>query len=118
MQHTILSRILTLALTAALCQTAFADPPLSTITVSGTGKVNAPPDMATIITGVQTQMDTASEAVKANNATMARLLETLQENKIATIDEHFSETEFYQTTSPEKIKGLQPNVINTLYMGT
>lgn len=104
MQHTILNRFpalscLALSLSIALCTTAQAEPELRTISVKGTGKVNAPPDMATIITGVQTQMVTASEAVKANNATMARLLETLQENKIAKKDiqtSNFSVSPVYQ----------------------
>lgn len=99
MQHTMLSRLLALTLSTLVCQAAIADPPQRTISVSGTGKVNAPPDMATIRTGVQTQMETASEAVKANNATMARLLESLQENRIAKKDiqtSNFSVSPVYQ----------------------
>jgi uncharacterized protein YggE len=48
-----------------------------TLTVMGSGKASARPDMAQIQVGVGTHAATAAEAVKANNETMDRLLKAL-----------------------------------------
>lgn len=48
-----------------------------TIAVTGTGSVSAPPDIATVMTGVETFADTAAEALDQNSALMARVFETL-----------------------------------------
>jgi uncharacterized protein YggE len=57
-----------------------------TITVTGQGQATAPPDMATIHTGVVSQAKTASEALKANNQAMARLMSALKEHNVADKD--------------------------------
>lgn len=48
------------------------------MTLSGTGIVRSAPDMATITTGVLTQSQTAREALDANTAAMAELIEVLR----------------------------------------
>ncbi len=57
-----------------------------TISVSGQGTASAPPDMATIQTGVVTQAEKASDALDANNAAMERLMAALKAAKIAAKD--------------------------------
>ncbi|MEM9062855.1 MAG: SIMPL domain-containing protein [Pseudomonadota bacterium] len=63
-----------LLLTAA---PVLADDHLSSIAVTGTGSVSAPPDIATVMTGVETFADTAAAALNQNSALMARVFETL-----------------------------------------
>ncbi|MBX6313473.1 MAG: SIMPL domain-containing protein [Isosphaeraceae bacterium] len=57
-----------------------------TITVTGTGKVAAVPDLAEINVGVVTQAATAREALKANNEAMQALQDTLKERGVAAKD--------------------------------
>ena len=57
-----------------------------TITVNGQGKASAPPDMATIETGVVTHGVTAIEALSENNQIMGRIMDTLTGHKIAEKD--------------------------------
>ena len=54
-----------------------------TISVSGEGKATAPPDMATIHTGVVTQAKKARDALDANNSAMDRIMAALASHKIA-----------------------------------
>ncbi len=65
---------------------ALADEAQRTISVSGQGKATAPPDLATINTGVVTQASTASEALAANNEAMQRILDVLKLERIAAKD--------------------------------
>ena len=53
-----------------------------TITVNGQGKASAPPDMATIETGVVTHSVTAIEALSENNQIMGRIMDILTGHKI------------------------------------
>jgi len=53
-----------------------------TITVNGQGKASAPPDMATIETGVVTHGVTAIEALSENNQIMGRIMDILTGHKI------------------------------------
>jgi uncharacterized protein YggE len=57
-----------------------------TISVSGTGKVSAIPDVAVIQVGVATQASTAQAALSANNEAMNRLHEILKERGVASKD--------------------------------
>lgn len=57
-----------------------------TISVSGQGRVSAPPDMATIQTGVVTEAETAADALAANNAAMEKLMDVLSEHHVARKD--------------------------------
>lgn len=56
------------------------------ITVIGTGKVTARPDMAELQVGVITQADAAAKALKENSQAMTKLLHTLAERGIAEKD--------------------------------
>lgn len=68
-----------------LAQPVLADQP-STLTVSGTGHVTRAPDMATLMVGVTTQGDTASEALGANSDQLAAVMARLKEAGIAEND--------------------------------
>jgi len=59
---------------------------IPSITVTGTGKVSAMPDMAQIQVGVATQGKSAAEALAANNEKMQDLLGSLKEQGIAEKD--------------------------------
>jgi uncharacterized protein YggE len=58
----------------------------STISVTGTGRVSAAPDVAEINLGVVTQAQTARDALRANNEAMARLIGLLKERGVAAKD--------------------------------
>ena len=57
---------------------ALAEAPTPTITVTGEATVQATPDMATISLGVTTQGATGAEAMTANNAALAKVIERLK----------------------------------------
>ncbi len=57
-----------------------------TISVSGTGKISAVPDIAEIQVGVSTQAPTAQAALAANNESMSRLHAILKEHGVAAKD--------------------------------
>ncbi|WP_108397171.1 SIMPL domain-containing protein [Devosia submarina] len=71
-----------LALVGSLALPAYA----GTITIDGIGEVRAAPDMAIITSGVTTQGATAREALDANSAAMAELVNTLKESGIEARD--------------------------------
>lgn len=56
------------------------------ITVIGTGDVNAAPDTAQVQVGVQTQADSAQEALTQNNSQMTALIDQLKQLGIAERD--------------------------------
>ncbi|EEW24207.1 SIMPL domain-containing protein [Rhodobacter ferrooxidans] len=58
----------------------------ATITVSGEGRVDSRPDMASISLGVTTQGMTAAEAMTANSAQLAKVLDNLRAAGIADRD--------------------------------
>src|SRR5687767_10921528 len=58
----------------------------TTISVTGTGRVSAAPDVAEINLGVVTQASTARDALRANNEAMARLVGLLKERGVAAKD--------------------------------
>lgn len=57
-----------------------------TISVSGTGKLSAAPDIAEIQVGVRSQAPTAQAALAANNESMNAMYAILKENGVATKD--------------------------------
>ncbi len=57
-----------------------------TISVSGQGKATAPPNMATIRSGVVTQAKTAQDALSANNRAMETIMKVLKEKGIENKD--------------------------------
>lgn len=63
------------------------------VMVAGHGSVEAPPDMAEISTGVVSEANTAREALTANNAAMAKLIDGI---KAAGIDAKDIRTEQFQ----------------------
>ncbi|MGE5250250.1 MAG: SIMPL domain-containing protein, partial [Bacteroidota bacterium] len=65
---------------------AQAQPPVRTINVTGTGKVDLSPDMAYIYLGVHTEDPKASEAVTANNAQTQKVIAALKKLGIADKD--------------------------------
>ena len=71
---------------AFVVRPTLADDIQRTISVTGQGKATAPPDMATIQTGVVTQADRASDALTANNEALEKIMNVLKEHQIATKD--------------------------------
>jgi uncharacterized protein YggE len=74
-----------LGLLAVWAAPGFGDD-MRTISVTGTGKVSAPPDMAAIQTGVVTEAETARAALSANNEAMRKILDVLKQHGIADKD--------------------------------
>jgi hypothetical protein len=62
------------------------DAPAAMITVTGTGTVDAAPDMATLSIGVTTQDDTAAAALAANSATVEAVIARLAAAGVAAGD--------------------------------
>jgi uncharacterized protein YggE len=60
--------------------------PARTVTVSGLGETSAQPDEAFLSVGVQTDADTASEALEQNNQQMEALMEALVDAGVAAGD--------------------------------
>ena len=78
---------LILLLAAGMSTAAIAEESATrSISVSGEGKATAPPDMATINTGVVTQAEKAADALEANNQAMERIMAVLKEFRIAAKD--------------------------------
>ena len=77
---------LLLGMLLAAAGPALADEPSRTIGVTGEGKATAPPDMATIQTGVVTQAPTASRALAANTEAMERIMAVLKRQNVASKD--------------------------------
>ena len=61
-------------------------PPLRSMNINGTGQVFLTPDIAYIYIGVHTEMDTAAEAVQANNSETQQVIEALKEAGVAAKD--------------------------------
>ncbi|HMO71946.1 MAG TPA: SIMPL domain-containing protein [Paracoccaceae bacterium] len=88
-----LPRLALLAAIVALPLAAYSLParadtalPAARITVTGEGRVDAVPDLATISLGVTTEAKSAAEALAANNAAMAAVLERLRAAGVADRD--------------------------------
>lgn len=78
----VLSTVLALPMAGA----ARAEAPFPQITVTGEAAVQAVPDMATVSLGVTTLADTAAEAMAANSAALAQVIERLKAAGIAPRD--------------------------------
>lgn len=70
----------------AFAPASFAQSAPALITITGEGQVEAPPDMATISLGVTTTAQTAQEAMSANAAEIAAVLENLKATGIEARD--------------------------------
>lgn len=77
-----LTPLAALAFATALASPAFA----GSITMTGHGEITAAPDTAFVTSGVTSQGTTAKEALDANNADMARLIDTLKAAGITSQD--------------------------------
>ena len=83
------------------------------ITVQGHGETSAPPDTAWVSSGVNTQADTADEALKQNNSLMQEVIDVFKD---ADIDDKNIQTsgfnvhpvyDYSRNTSPPKLTGYQ-----------
>jgi hypothetical protein len=81
-----LAAALMLPMTAALRAQTAAPPDVAVISVTGTGTVELPPDIATLTIGVTTQGETAAEALAENTAAVTAVLARLAEAGIAPRD--------------------------------
>lgn len=79
----VLTAFVPLTLAALMSTSAMAD---GTMQITGHGEVKAAPDTAYVTSGVTSQGNTAKEALDANNADMAKLIETLKAAGIASED--------------------------------
>jgi uncharacterized protein len=77
---------LTAALALPLAAPVLAETTAATITVTGTGTVQAPPDLATLMIGVTTQGDTAAAALSANSAAVEAVIARLSASGIEARD--------------------------------
>ncbi len=68
--------------TAALTQATTTNTTGRTVQVTGTGKVDAVPDVANITMGVETQNQDANTAMEQNNQQMQALITTLTDNGV------------------------------------
>jgi hypothetical protein len=88
--HILIAAILVLATVLSACGpttiNAEAQPPVRTINVSGTGKVELAPDIAYINLGVHTEDPRASVAVAANNALTQEVIDAVKAAGIAEKD--------------------------------
>ncbi|HEY2230529.1 MAG TPA: SIMPL domain-containing protein [Xanthobacteraceae bacterium] len=73
-----LAAILLLACSPASAQTAPATQNARTLNVVGNAEVHVAPDAALVTTGVLTESDTAAAALKANSATLAKVVEAIR----------------------------------------
>jgi uncharacterized protein YggE len=60
--------------------------PLRTISVSGNGSAEVVPDLAIVTLGVQTDAETASQALEQNNTKMKAVMDTLSKAGVASTD--------------------------------
>lgn len=81
-----LATALALPLAAPVPAQTAAQPPASTITVTGTGTVQAAPDLATLMIGVTTQGDTAAAALGLNSDAVAAVIARLTESGVEARD--------------------------------
>ena len=85
--------------------------PSRLLTVSGTGKVIASPDEATVMAGVETKSETAQEAMDVNSKSMKNLIDAakefgINEKDIATIGVNIYPDYYYPTDGgPSEIVG-------------
>ena len=100
------------ALLCVTCSTsAHAEVDVRTVSVSGTGKATATPDMATIRSGVATNAATAKEALAANNSAMAKILKLFKSKGIEDRDIQTSGFSVYPEYARQEPGKRRPNKI-------
>lgn len=100
-----MSRIPTLLFALLIASSvAIGDELPRTISVSGQGKAAAPPDIATVRTGVVTQAATAAESLTENNRAMEAVMRVLKQKGIAERDIQTSGFSIYPEYPPRGAK--------------
>ena len=100
-------------LTALLFSASFgyaAAPDLATLSVSGQGRVTAPPDMATISTGVITESERSEDALGKNNAIVSALMKTLDDSGVEPRDRQTSNFSVSPRYSRERSETGSPKI--------
>ncbi|RYE07669.1 MAG: DUF541 domain-containing protein [Hyphomicrobiales bacterium] len=103
----LLAALIPLTLATALTTPVFA---AGSMQITGHGEVVAAPDTAYVTSGVTSQGTTAKEALDANNADMAKLIETLKAAGIDAVDiqtSGFSVSPNYVYTDARDANGYQ-----------
>jgi uncharacterized protein YggE len=85
-----------------------ADLPARSITVSGSGEAGAPPDLAVIVLGVQTEAETAVETVSQNSERMQALIDVFRSAGIQAADLQTQTIQIWPRTSQAAASGSQP----------
>lgn len=96
---------LAVAMVLAVPVQLLAEPP--TLTVTGQGSASAVPDIGTIRAGVETDGNTAAEALAANNALAERLIATLKQAGVAPSD--IQTGSLYVEPRYARVSGTQPD---------
>lgn len=86
------------------------EPQSRTISVSGSGQVSAPPDVAVVTLGVQTEAEEASAALSQNNERMQRLVEALKDAGVAAEDIQTRSIQLWPRYEDARPEG-QPQVV-------
>lgn len=100
-------------LTALLLPASFgyaAAPDIATLSVSGQGRVTAPPDMATISTGVITESERSEDALSQNNAIVSALMKTLDDSGVDAKDRQTSNFSVSPRYSRERSESGSPKI--------
>jgi uncharacterized protein len=118
-----LAAVLVLGLALAACGpstvTVQQQPPLRTVTVTGTGKVTLTPDIAYISIGVHTQDASAAQAVSQNNTQAQAVMDTIKGFNVDAKDIQTTNFSIYpqqQYDNNGKIVGVLYVVDNTVYV--
>jgi len=120
MKRHIIQALITILLVTLLTQSGCtATPALSqtederqphTISVSGSGRVSARPDVAVVTLGVQTEAEEASAALSQNNERMQRLIDGLKEAGVAAEDIQTRSIQLWPRYEDARPEG-QPQVV-------
>jgi hypothetical protein len=92
---------------------ASSDPPMRTITGTGTGKVEGVPDTLTVTLGVQTQAGSAQAALARNADEATRVIAALKAAGIATADVQTSQLSLDPTYVRNRITGYSVSNVVT-----
>ncbi len=87
-----------------------AEPEPATISVSGQGRVTAPPDMATISTGVVTESERSEDALRENNVVVSALMKTLDDSGVDVADRQTSNFSVSPRYSRERNESGSPKI--------
>jgi uncharacterized protein YggE len=100
----------------AQAQPTQVSPPLRTVTVSGTGMAEVTPDMAVVTLGVQSDAQTAKEAMTENSSQMEAVMNALRSAGVASTDIKTTSIQLYPRydTTPVASQPEQPTQPNRL----